>query len=154
MKNKTLILLTLLLPLLLCCGSKEEIPELPAPVIVNPDLGGGDDGGDDQTPGEWEANRGKIVTPSGDNWTSKTIRNGITYYTFSGKEEFTNAKQQVFAIDIDLSDPSYSVKLAYTNPAPVTSEAHKMYNSIATLNAGYEAGSIYIRANGGPPSER
>ena len=152
MKNKTLILLTLLLPLLLCCGSKEEIPELPPPVIVNPDLGGGDDGGDDQTPGEWEANRGKIVTPSGDNWTSKTIRNGITYYTFSGKEEFTNAKQQVFAIDIDLSNPSYSVKLAYTNPAPVSSEAHKMYNSIATLNAGYEAGSIYIRANGGVKS--
>lgn len=149
MKLKTLIVLSAVLPLFLSCGGKEDVPELPPPVIVNPDLGGGDDdGGDDQTPGEWEANRGKVVTPSGDGWTTKTVREGITYYTFSGKDLITNAKQQVFVIDVDLENPAYAVRLPYTTPSVVTSEAHKKYNSIATLNAGYELGSIYVRSAG------
>ena len=139
------------------CGDK-NVPELPAPDYKplqeqtdpeDPETPGGDD--PDTPPGTnpWDENRGKVVTPSGEGWTSKTIREGITYYTFSGKEAICgNQMEEVFVIDLDLSNPNYEVKLTYTNPTVVTSSVHTTYNSIATMNAGYEAGSIFIRSDG------
>ena len=148
MHFKRIIVLTLFLPLLCCCGGKEDVPELPPPT-VNPE--GKPDNGEGEPPStqaEWEANRGKVVTPSGTGWTTTTIRDGITYYAFSGKDPVTNVKQEVFAIDLDLSNPKYEVKLTYSSPAVVTSDVHAKYNAVATMNSGYEAGSIFIRVGG------
>jgi len=147
MKVKSLLLLALALQLIISCGGKEDVPELPAPNIEKPETGGDDNGNGNENQGGNE-NNGKIVTPSGDKWTSKTVRKGITYYAFSGKDDITGEKQQAFAIDVDLNNTSYAVKLSYTTPSVTTSDAHQKYNSIATMNAGYEAGSIYIRSNG------
>ena len=143
-----------ILSLLLCgCGDKGG-PDLPPP-DYNPGGGTvdpGEDPGEEPTPttppGEWEANRGKIVTPSGTGWTSKTVREGITYYAFSGTDPVSGVKQCVYAVDVDLSNPAYAVKMTYSSPTLTTSTVHKNNNSIATVNAGYEAGSIYIRVDG------
>lgn len=153
MKKVRLILV--ILPLLLVgCGGKDNIIEPPAPVIVNPDDPDdpddpGDDNPGDNTPqGAWEANRGKVVRPSGTGWTSSTVRDGIVYYAFSGKDPVTNAAQNVCAVDVDLSNAKYAVKLNYSNPSATVSAAHKATGAIATMNAGYEAGSIFIRIGG------
>lgn len=150
MKLRRIILLIAFLPLLLCCGGKEPIHDLPAPPTpVTPgggdDEGGGDEGGGQTPAGEWEKNRGKVVTPSGTGWTTTKVREGITFYKFTGTDPITKAAQNVCAIDVDLSNPDYAVQLTYTTPSATTSEVHKAHNAIATMNAGYEAGSIYIR---------
>ena len=78
--------MTVILPLLLqgCGGGGNVVPELPPPVVTP---GGGDNGGDngggnDNPPSgtnPWDENRGKVVTPSGAGWTSKTIDEGGVY---------------------------------------------------------------------------
>ena len=108
--------------------------------------------GDNDTPGNthsgyWDVNRGKIVTPSGPLWTSSTVREGITYYAFSGTDEVSGLPQKAFAVDIDLSNPNYKVLLTLST-SDYTSNIHKSHNAIATINAGYESGSIFCRVNG------
>ena len=150
MKQRRLILLAVALPLLFSCGGKDNIiniPPPPTPVKPNPGGNPGQGGGDKPT-GPWEANRGKVVTPSGTGWTKKTVREGITYYAFSGKDPVTGVSQNVCAIDLDLTNDSYAVQLTYSAPATFTSNVHAKYNAIATMNAGYEAGSIFIRVGG------
>lgn len=155
MKLKRIILLIAFLPLLLSCGGKKITHDLPAPtrptVPTEQEGGGeGEGGGGEVTPpaGDWEKNRGKVVTPSGTGWTKTTVREGITYYAFSGTDPITKVAQNVCAIDLDLSNAKYAVKLAYSAPSATTSAVHAKYKAIATMNAGYEAGSIYIRIDG------
>ena len=140
------------------CGGKEG-PSVPPPPYQpgepeNPqDPEDPEDPGEDPTPttppGAWEANRGKQVTPSGSGWTSKSLNGypGITFYSFSGTDPASGVKQCAYAVDLDLSNPNYAVKMTYSNPTLKTSEVHANYLSIATINAGYEAGSIYIRVD-------
>lgn len=162
MKLRSIFLIFAIVPLLCYCGGKEEGDELPPPVVTptTPDTpddpddpDDGDDPGTTTPPGAWEANRGKDVNPAGKTgWTTKTVRTGIVFYSFSGTDPITNTAQEVRVVDVDLSNPAYDVKLTYTNPSAVTSTVHKTHNSIATINAGYEAGSIYIRVNGSDKS--
>lgn len=149
MKRRSLYLIAVSLPLLVAsCGGKDPLPDLiPPPPMPSGEEGGG--GGGDETPPAWEANRGKVVRPSaGNGWTVSTVREGITYYAFSGKDAVTGVSQEAFAVDVDLSNPNYTVALTHTVPSAVTSDVHKTHNAIATINAGYEAGSIFIRVNG------
>ncbi len=127
------------MPLLLNgCGGKEPVPELPPP--ENPE----EQGGGNETGGS-----GVEAKPLGENWTATTIEEGIIYYTFNGTDEITKVHQEVFAVDIDLNNPAYQVKLVYENPRLVTSAAFKKRsNAIVAINANYEPGSIYLRANG------
>ena len=161
MKLKRIILLIVFLPLLFNCGGKENIVEVPGPpVIVDPDNGGGGDNGGGENGGgngggttqnnPWDANRGKVVTPTPgkDGWTSSTVREGIVYYHLSGTEAISGVKQEVFVVDLDMNNPKYKVTLTRTSPSAYTSTVHKNHGAIATINAGYEAGSIYIRCNG------
>ena len=99
-------------------------------------------------PGAWEANRGKVVTPSGEGWTIRKVNTAVTYYAYNGKDPFHNKNQRVYAVDLDLSNPNYKVQMTYTSPSAAVSAVHAKYNAIATINAGYEAGSIYIRVGG------
>lgn len=149
MMNRGFLIFTVLIPLMFSgCDKKETARELPPPVIGDDEDNKGktDDDGDNKNP--WDANRGKVVTPSGANWTSKTIDDGVVYYTFDGKDDISGVKQQVFVIDLDLSKTRYTVKLVETNPRKVTSEAFKLEDgTIAAMNANYEPGSIYIRVN-------
>ena len=144
MKIKSLLVLSVLLPFMLCCSSKEEIMDLPEPSAVNTELADESDEYD----GEEVESSGRMSAPSsGNGWRVFKIHKGVMYYTFSGTDAITGAKQQAFAIDVDLSS-KYTVKMTYTTPSLATSAAHQMYSSVATMNAGYETGSIYIRDNG------
>ena len=144
------------------CGEKEGGTYVPPPDwhpggnTENPEDPGEDPGeteepenpGDVTPPGAWEANRGKVVTPSGAGWTTRKVNDALTYYAYNGKDSFHNKNQRVYAVDLDLSNSAYKVQMTYSSPSLTTSEVHKKYNSIATVNAGYEAGSIYIRVGG------
>lgn len=158
MKLKRFFLLLVILPLLLqaCGGGKNATPELPPPVVTPPgggDDGGGGSGGNDNPPSgtnPWDANRGKVVTPSGAGWSSKTIDEGVVYYAFSGTDEVTGQREEVFAVDLDLSKTQYQVKLLYTrDPRLKVSEAFKLNaNSVAVMNANFELNSIFVRVDG------
>ena len=152
MKRRSIYWIAVFLPLLVwSCGGKDPLPDLipPPPTPSGEESGQGGQGGGGDTPPAWEANRGKVVRPSaGNGWTVSSVREGITYYAYSGKDAVTGVSQEVFAVDVDLSNPKYKVELTYTLPAAVTSDVHKNHNAIATINAGYEAGSIFIRVNG------
>ena len=157
MKRRSLYLVAVFLPLLVwSCGGKDPLPDLiPPPPGSGEESGqggqGGQGGGGEETH-PWDANRGKVVRPSaGNGWTVSTVREGITYYAYSGKDAVTGVSQEACAIDLDLSNPKYVVQLTYTTPSAVTSDVHKNHNAIATMNAGYEAGSIYIRIPDGKP---
>ena len=156
MKPGKLIVWTLILPLLLqgCGGGNNVTPELPPPPpAVTPGDGGGGGSGGDDTPSSgsnpWDANRGKVVTPSGAGWTSKTIDEGVVYYSFSGTDALSNQKEEVFAVDLDLSKSQYQVQLLYTNPRVFVSEAFKSNpNTVAAMNANFELNSIFVRVDG------
>ena len=152
MKLKKLLVWTVILPLLLqgCGGGKTVTPELPPPVITPEDNGGGNGGSDTPTgTNPWDANRGKVVTPSGAGWTSKTIDEGVIYYSFSGTDELSGQKEEVFAVDLDLSKSQYQVQLLYTNPRVFVSEAFKSNaNTVAAMNANFELNSIFVRVDG------
>ena len=157
MKLRKLFVWTVILPLLLqgCGGGKTVTPELPPPVVTPPGGGGsGDDGGgggDDPSGSHpWDANRGKVVTPSGTGWTSKTIDEGVVYYAFSGTDALSGQKEEIFAVDLDLSKSQYQVKLLYTrDPRLKVSEAFKLNaNTVAAMNANFELNSIFVRVDG------
>lgn len=154
MRFKHCFLTVVILPLLFGCGGKDPIPDLPPPPTPSGNEGqGGGEGGNGEGGGTethpWDANRGKVVTPSGTGWTSKTIDDGVTYYTFSGKDDITGQQEEVFAVDLDLSKTQYQVKLLWTSPRVVVSEAFKSNaNTIAAMNANYEVNSIFIRVDG------
>ena len=154
---KRIYILIAVLPILFGgCGKAQHV-ELPPPPAGEETPGGGENpgdepGGDEPGGGDgqthpWDENRGKVVTPSGSQWTSSTVREGITYYHFSGTDAVSGAKQEAFAVDLDLNNPKYEV-LMTRNSAAVASAIHAKYNAIATVNAGYEAGSIYVRSQG------
>lgn len=160
--KKIRLLPLVIISLMMFHGCEKPQPvELPPPVIKgdtdktdNPDQSdqpGTPDKPDDQggqTSHPWDANRGKVVTPSGANWKSKVIDEGVTYYTFDGKEDISGVRQQIFIIDLDLSKTQYSVKLVYTSPRKVTSAAFALESgTVAAMNANYEPASIYIRVN-------
>ena len=157
MKRFFLYVIAVSIPLLACsCGGKDPIPELPPPTPVDKpdggDQGGGSgdgDGGGSSETHPWDANRGKVVTPSGSGWTSKTIDEGVVYYTFSGEDEISKQVEEVFVVDVDLNKSQYQAKLLWTSPAVVVSEAFRRNdNTIAAMNANYEVNSIYIRVDG------
>ena len=159
MKRRSFYLIAVSLPLLVwSCGGKDNPDLIPPPPNPSGNEQGGGDGGDGGGGGgsethPWDANRGKVVRPSaGNGWTVTPVREGITYYAYSGKDAVTGVNQEAFAIDLDLSNPKYSVALTYTTPAAVTSDVHKNHQAIATMNAGYEAGSIFIKVNGSTKS--
>ncbi len=157
MKTSRFFTVLVILPLLLSgCGGKDA-PELPPPVIKpdtpstpsDPDTPE-DPGTQDDTPKPWDQNRGKVVTPSGSNWTSKTIDEGVVYYSFSGKDELSNQMEEVFVVDVDLSKSQYQVKLVWKSPRVACSEVQKSFGdkAIATMNANYELGSIFVKVDG------
>jgi len=130
------------MPLLLVgCGGKDPVPELPPP--------SGEEQTDAPGGGEIDGGAGKEATPLGKDWTSKQIDEGVMYHAFNGKDEISGYHQEVFVIDVDLNNPAYQVKLVYENPRLTTSAAFKKQSkAIAAINANYEPTSIYMRVNG------
>ena len=132
--------------LLIGCGGKESVDVIPPPAPVENDDDSGNTG--DDTGGNGGGS-GVEVTPLGENWTATSIEDGIIYYAFNGTDDISGKHQEVFAVDIDLNNAAYQVKLVYENPRITTSAAFlKRSKAIAAINANYEQGSIYMRVDG------
>ena len=146
-------ILAVMLPLLVAsCGGGVKPDLIPPPTPVNqPDdeKEENNNNGNDQ-PGEkpWDANRGKIVTPTGTGWSSTKIADGYVYWTFDGKDPVSNAKQRVFIADVDMSSDNYQFKFFWDVAGSITSDVFKNKHAVAAINAGYEKASIVIKADG------
>lgn len=86
-------------------------------------------------------------------WTVTEIEDGITYYHYYGICDLSwmdsgSRWQEVYVLDYDLSNTDYEVKLVYTNPSATCSDVFEKTEAIAAINAGYERGSIALKANG------
>lgn len=84
----------------------------------------------------------------GSGWKIETVSDGLIYYSFSGMDEITGAAQQVFAVDLDLSNPRYAFRFSYSSPDVPTSDVFLRNKALAAMNAGYEASSIVVKVNG------
>ena len=86
--------------------------------------------------------------PSGEGWHAEEIAQGVQYYTFSGMEPVSGAAQQVFVIDVDLDNPRYALRFAYSPEAVTTSTVFREKGAVAALNAAYEPSSVVIKVDG------
>lgn len=86
--------------------------------------------------------------PAGPGWNSQEISEGLQYYTFSGIENVSGSAQQVFVIDLDLSNPRYALRFSYSPEAITTSTVFKEKNAIVAVNAAYERESVAIKVDG------
>ena len=82
-------------------------------------------------------------------WSILQVADGITYYRYAYNcPETENKYQDVFIVDLDLSNPKYAVKVVYTEPSVTCSDAFAATSAFAAINGGYEKSSIALKANG------
>lgn len=64
------------------------------------------------------------------NWTTDTIANGIIYYNFAAKDEVSDASQIVNVLELDLTNPDYTLALRYVPVFYVvrTCQVHRSYS--------------------------
>ena len=93
---------------------------------------------------------GEVRPQPGDaGWTISDVADGITYYRYAANcPETENKYQDVYVIDLDLSNPKYAVKVVYSSPSTVCSNVFAATSAYAAINGGYELGSIALKANG------
>ena len=93
---------------------------------------------------------GEVRPQPGDaGWTISNVADGITYYRYAANcPETENKYQDVYVIDLDLSNPKYEVKVVYASPSTVCSNVFAATSAYAAINGGYELGSIALKANG------
>lgn len=140
-----------------CNPYKIEIPHWP---YEDPDWV--DDG--TGTPGGWDPeNAGSTVvypTAGGEKvktlqtegyFTTTVIEEGLTLYRYSGKDDVSNANQDVYVLELDLDNPNY--KLYFHYGGSTTSAAAKNLNAIAAVNGTYELEAVYVRTQGQNRSE-
>ena len=111
-------------------GQKEE-EEISLPVTPDPDAP-------------------KVQTlkdPTG-KWRTEKLDNGLVLYTFRGYDDVSAANQIVNVLEVNLSDPRYSIKFAYADKGEINSNMVKNEPAaIAGINGGYEQEAIYIKIN-------
>ena len=133
--------------LLLGCGKDNGGSAVPPPPPTTPETPG--DEKPDDGPHPWDENRGKVVRPqAGNGWTVTTVDEGIIYYAFEGTESVSGAKQRIFVTDIDLNNTTYQVKMGYYSGNSTASKVLKGTGALASINGGYERGSLWLRVNG------
>ena len=139
-------------------GWNENVWDLSGPVPVLTGMVEGLDpaekprsGAGDVPPGSDDLRgKGEIRPKAGDaGWTIKQVADGITYYRYAYNcPETENKYQDVYVIDLDLSNPKYAVKVVYSSPSTVCSTIFGATSALAAINGGYELGSIALKANG------
>ena len=153
MKSRLTYPWVILLCLLAFACQKPEPYNIPGPDDINQNGNNQGNNGTDNGNGQseshpWDANRGKKVVPSGTGWTTTVVADGITYYTFDGKELVSGAKQRIFAADIDMSIDKYRLGLVYHSGRSTTSGVFKEQKAVVAMNGGYEVASIVIKIDG------
>ncbi len=103
-------------------------------------------------PGTTSARGTKSATQDGITWECIDVEDGIRYFHAAGTVSASwmdsgSRKQELFVIDYDLSKTDYEVKIVHASPTCVASQVHAATGAIATINGGYESGSIAIKTN-------
>lgn len=81
-------------------------------------------------------------------WQIDTVQEGLVYKRYSGKEPVSGVNQLVYAVDVDLNNPRYSVKFTHDDSRLTTSDAFRKAGAVATINATYEKESVFIKVDG------
>ena len=89
-----------------------------------------------------------IAQPSGPGWTSSVVADGIRYYSYTGVEDISGSPQRIFVIDWDTTNPSYALRYTWSENRSVTSDAFRLQNAVAAMNAAYEPESTVIKERG------
>ena len=139
-----------------CNPYKIEIPHWPYEDPDWVDDGAGNSGWDPDAEGSTAvyptAGGEKVKTLQTEgHFTTTVIEEGLTLYRFSGKDEVSNANQDVYALEVDLDNPNY--KLYFHYGGSTTSAAAKNLNAIAAINGTYELEAVYVRTQGVNRSE-
>ena len=92
----------------------------------------------------------KVKTLLTNNFFTETkIKEGIVLYSAEMKTcEVTKAKQTVFVLEVDLNNEAYKINFLKTTNDVVSSIGKRSANTIAAINACYEADATYVRTNG------
>lgn len=97
-------------------------------------------------------------TINGLTWTVSEIRDGIRYYRGYGNPTDTwwadtystsaaGQCQEIFVVDLDLSNTDYDVKIVVASPTAITSDVFSQTGAIAAINGGYEKASVAVKGN-------
>jgi hypothetical protein len=156
MKHRLTYSWVILLSLLAFSCEKPSDYSIPSPDEINHNGNGQDNHGSgnnegqqgQQEPHPWDANRGKVVLPHGEGWSSASVTDGITYYSFAGKEPVSKAMQRIFVADIDMSKGKYKLGMTYNSTRSTTSTIFKNTKALVAMNGGYELASIVIKIAG------
>lgn len=84
-------------------------------------------------------------------FSTTEIEEGLTLYRFTGKDDVSDANQDVYVLELDLDNPNY--RLYFRQGSNTTSGAAKSLNAIAAVNGTYEMEAVYIRVQGTNKSE-
>lgn len=101
---------------------------------------------------------GNGSTSHGLTWEMRTVSTGIRYYHGYGnpndtwwadkyKDSAEGKYQEIFVVDLDLSNTNYDVKLVVASTSVPASTVFKQMGAVATINAGYEKPSIAVKGN-------
>lgn len=107
-------------------------------------------------PGCYSVRGAKSATQDGLTWShvNVTADGAVKYFTATGTVsagwmDSGTRKQALYVVDYDLSNTNYEVKIVHCSPTCVASQVHAAVGAVATINGGYESGSIAIKANMG-----
>lgn len=81
-------------------------------------------------------------------WQIENVQDGLVYKRYSGVEPISGVHQLVYAVDVDMNNPRYSVKFGLEEGRMATSDAFKKAGAVATINATYERVSSFIKVDG------
>ena len=121
---------------LLSCGQEEvTVKDNPTPVIpVIP-----------QGPVAGEAEGG----PGTRGWTTEVVSQGMLLHKFDGNDIVTGKRQSVRVLDIDMNLGRYRVEFTLPSASGKTgTDMAREKGAVASVNASYETGSVYIKING------
>ena len=81
-------------------------------------------------------------------WQVEDVQEGLVYKRWSGVEPVSGVHQLVYAVDVDMNNPRYTLKFDIEEDRLATSDAFRKYGAVATINATYERVSSFIKVDG------
>ena len=86
--------------------------------------------------------------PAGEGWTSYSVADGVSYYSFSGIEPVSGSAQKINVIDWDMANKNYALRQVWYDEKCTTSTIFRRENAVAAMNAAYEPESIVVKTGG------
>lgn len=82
-------------------------------------------------------------------WTTEVVSQGLLLHKFDGNDLATGKRQSVRVLDIDMNMGRYRVEFTLPSASGKTgTDMAKEKGAVASVNASYETGSVYIKIKG------